>query len=301
MEKTRVVPTVINSANEHRSKMLKLLKDKCLFLHDTGKPFVLVKSGSSYKLESGIFNARAVKGGFGTKDISFIKKVKKYIVDNDIADKFIGTDYQAKKIEYIEVKDFSDGEVISDLVEIDIDKAYWETAYLLGVVDRRIYKQGLAVDKKVRLAALGSLAKITERWVFDGKEMKKAKNERSYATENIWFAICRRVADAMQECVKIAADDFVFYWVDGIYIRNKPNVLGEVMQCLNKWGYQSKSKNVRDVVFTGTHFVVQGLVDEDKREFTYPSAKREKVGTVRQYNEDLKLKQLAEEIFICKK
>lgn len=286
-------PPVLDSGDA-KSPRVYALKEKALFMYTNKKPFVLTKTGSSYKLVGDVFSARAVRGGFSIQEIKFIKSVKKYIMDNDIADKFIDTDYLAKKIFYIDTKDYVEGEIINDVVEIDINRAYWETAYLMGVISKSIYVRGLEIDKRVRLACLGTLAKRTEEWVFDGNKFFKRKEKRSYETENIWFAICRRVSDVMQECVKIAGDDFVFYWVDGIYVKNNAESIGRIMQCLNKWGYESKTKYIKEIVFHNNHFTVNGIVKGDERQFNY---RQEDIGSIKKHNEDIRLAELARSIF----
>ena len=288
-------PPIINDATTHSSQLLQLLKSKCLYMYETGKPFVLIKSGGTYTLTSNYFNSKAINRGvgFSTKDLHFIKKVKQSVIKSKISDKFMEEDYQSKKIDYINVKRFAVGEVMSDLLEIDITTAYWETAYMLGIIDKVIYKEGFRVNKKVRLAALGTLAKKTDTWVFDGKRMKTLPTVRNY-TENLWFAICKRVSDVMGKAVKIAGSDFVFYWVDGIYIKNNKETLGKIVSYFSSCGYECKINAIADIVFTGNEFEVRGVKEEDLRVFTYPQTNKK--NTIQKYNENLRLKKLAEEL-----
>jgi hypothetical protein len=290
---------IIADIDKTRSERIKLLKHKCLYLYNTGKPFFLIKTGNTYQLKSDYFNAKAVGGNFTTQDLHFIKSVKNYVLKNAIGAKLAGVDYNTKDINYIEVKDFAAGEVIKDVVEIDIDHAYWETAYHLGVIDKSIYKKGLKVSKKVRLAALGTLARRTETWVYSNKRMNKLPDIRSRTTENIWFAICKRVSDVMGLALNAVKEDFVFYWVDGMYIRNNINAVAKVMGVFNEWGYEVKSKLIHEIVFTDFGFKVFGVKKDDEREFTYPVKNRKR--TIRRYNEDLRIKKLAEEILLNKK
>lgn len=286
---------ILNSANNRAS--VKMLKDKCNFLYQTGQPFVLVKTGSSYRLDSGMFKQTAVKSGFTPDDLNFIKRVKKYIIDNDIPDRFVDVDYLDSKIDYIDVGVFESGVVLEDLLEIDINGAYWETAYILGVISKPIYERGKELDKKVRLASLGSLAKKKDVWIYDGKKMKR-EVIRSYQTENIWFAICKRVSDVMQEAVKLIGSEFVFYWVDGIYIRNDKSLLGSLISLFASYGYETKVKSIHSVVFKDTSFDVYGVKEGDHREFFYPANGNK--NTIRDYNEDRRLKQLASKILLGK-
>lgn len=305
MQKTKkeFVPKVIDSINSVQSNRLKVLKEKSLFLYDTGKPFTLVKSGNTYELRSSYMNAKAFREGFTAFDLRFVKSVKQYVLNNDIAGKFIDVDYQDKRIHYIEVKRFEVGEVIDDLIEIDIDRAYWDTAYILGIISKGIYNAGLSpkISKVVRLAALGSLARKTETWVFDGKKMNKVASDESkgtFGTNNLWFAICKRVSDVMQDAVMQAGDDFVFYWVDGMYIRNNSYAMAKIMSCFNSWGYESKSRFIKEVTFNPKGFTVQGVLKDDVREFSYPMSDKT---TITEFLEDERLKKLAEDIMFKKK
>lgn len=292
-------PSIITDEIDNKSRRVKALKDRCLFLYGTSRPFVLKKSGTSYTLDSAIFKSRAVRAGFTPEQISFIKRVKNYVIKNDIADKFIDVDYQARKINYIQVKEYGEGEIINDIVEIDVNHAYWVTAYAMGVIDKSIFERGEDIDKRVRLACLGTLAKKTETWRFDGKVMAKRQEERSHSTENIWYAICRRVSDVMNECVKIAGDDFVFYWVDGIYIKNNAVTMQKVLQYFAEQGYETKMKPIPEIAFHKNKFVVSGLHVTDKRDFSF--GKTIMSNSVTKYNEDLMLSELAKSLFNKKK
>lgn len=283
--------------SENKSCAVKRIKDKCNFLYEIGKPFVLTKSGNTYSLDSAMFKQNAVRGGFTPDDLNFIKRVKKYIIDNDIPDKFVEVDYLDKPIHYIAVSVRDSGVVLEDLLEIDINGAYWETAYILGVISKSIYERGKEVDKKVRLAALGSLAKKKDVWIYDGKKMRR-EVIRSYQTENIWFAICKRVSDVMQEAVKLIGKDFVFYWVDGIYIHNDKSLLGSLISLFASYGYETKVKGIHSVVFKETSFDVFGVKEGDHREFFYPV--KGKKNKIKDYNEDKRLKKLASEIILGK-
>lgn len=156
-----------------------------------------------------------------------------------------------------------------------------------------------AVGKIVRLAALGSLARKTERWVYDGRMMRKLPTEANYATQNIWFAICKRVSDVMGQAAKIAGDDFIFYWVDGIYIKKNAKKKKAIQDYFASVGYTSKTCVIPKIEFNDYSFIIPAFDGKDKREFTYPAGNR--IKSIRQYNEDLKLKDFAEEFYLGKK
>lgn len=292
---TSANPEILRS-DSHDSPRLKIFKDKCSYLYKFGKPFTLTKSGSTYELQSEYLNEKAVKGRFAPSAMNFVKKVKKYIVDNDMAVKFIEKDYKGMDIRYIEVGDYAEGEVIEDIALIDIKAAYWQTAKNLGIIDERLFKQGMNMDKITRLASLGSLAKTKDVWRFDGEYMVLAKTERSYATENLWFAICKRVSDVMQRISKEIGKDFIFYWVDGIYIKNKPELRHKISDIALEFNYEITTKLVNRVEFKHNSFSVYEGIGENTvpKEFSYCVGKDRSI--IDKYIEDQQLLKIANDI-----
>ena len=49
--------------------------------------------------------------------------------------------------------------------------------------------------------------------------------ETSDDTKHLWFNICYELGKIMTESMKIAKDSFIFYWVDGIYVKDKPTAM----------------------------------------------------------------------------
>lgn len=281
------------------NKRINILKEKAKWLHDVGKPFKLIKSGNSYELKSGFWNETASRSGFTFKDLRFIKSVKQYVEKYGIAVDFIDKDYKAERIDYIKVGSFKPGETLTDLVCVDVDYAYWQTAYNLRIISKGIYERGLKEDisKVVRLAALGSLAKNKTIWDFDGKVFKREAVINSKTTENLWFAICKTVGDMMASISREVGDDFVFYWVDGIYIKDKSRALNKVLNAFKERHYGTKIEHVQWVKFEDDGFWVKGDVKDDPKHFDYTLVKSEKA--MRRYSElaeEKRLLDLANEV-----
>lgn len=269
----RVKSLNVIEGSTSKSIRVNVLKDKCEYLYRLGHPFYLTKQGSTYELESEIWNTKAFRSGFKTEELNFIKSVRHYIDKNGIGAEFCERDYQGRPIRYISVGAFKPGEELMDLVCVDINGAYWQTAYRLGVLPKYLYRKGLRVDKRVRLAALGSLAKTRSVWRFDGKELRKLPVERS-PLENVWFAICAEVAELMVEVQRgVGQRDFVFYWVDGIYVRNRPEVVNKVVSLFLKHGYTSKFEIVPYIKFSERGFKVGNVMGEKEKVFCYSMGK----------------------------
>ena len=169
---------------------------KALRLAKLNEEFKLIKVNNTFQLESAYFGKSISKRStrISPVELGFIKKVKNYVMNNHIYINFTTNFYSPTDIRYINVKKRPSGTVIDDVIEIDIDEAYWKTAFILGVINEEIYKQGSKqnkdISKSTRLIALGSLAKKIDEYIYKGNKMIKHQQIRSELTENIWYSIC---------------------------------------------------------------------------------------------------------------
>ena len=300
------MPILATDANSAQ----KVLMQKADFLYKTGQPFKVIKSGGSYQLTSKVWNTAGRKSDsmFEPKDMNFIKSVKYYVEKNNIDLKFIDKIYSAKDVRYIDVNPkFINGEVISDVVCIDIINAYWQTAYMLEIISEDVYRKGLTFNKIVRLASLGSLAKQTITWEFDGKKMVNHKPKLN-PHQNLWYSISKRVSDVMMEARKVVGKDFIFYWVDGIYIPNKPELITKVNAVFLKYGYKSLMESIIKIEFNKMDFKVYPLdapADKDHKQFSWMVGSGEKDRgknqPITKWIEDKRLLKIANEIIYGKK
>ena len=298
MEKKKT-PNILQSDSDKRVRV-QAVKDKSKFLYHSKIPFSLVRSGSTYEIKSALWNDKAFISSFLPEEVTFIRSVKHYVLKNHIADSILETDYKALKIDYIRVNNYQDGDMIEDVMEIDVNAAYWQTAYNMGLISAAIYKRGLEINKIARLASLGSLAKVTEEWVFDGEKMELKPPMSSFATENIWFAICKRVSDIMNKAVAAAGKGFVFYWVDGIYVKNDAETISRLIQYFSSIGYEVKMSPVANIKFRGDGFDVQGAIQGDVKNFCYPIAKTKNRNIVSRLIEHQRLSVIAHELLYGK-
>lgn len=275
------------------------IRSKTEFLYGRKTPFRYVRTGNSYELYSSVWNCKSFRKGFTSEDLQFIKKVKRQAKNPDIIIKYIDKDYQANPIEYIKVNEnIKVGDRFDNVICVDINSAYWVSAFQLGIIDEEIYQKGKKINKIVRLAALGSLAKKTETFEFDGERMIKKTVERSYETENLWFAICDKVGSLMSKLSKRIGNDFITYWVDGIYFVNTPENYKIITETFKNEGYACKIEQVSSIVFNQSDFVITGATEIDKKVFCY-AIERNKAkvkGAITRYLEEKELVKKANKI-----
>lgn len=262
----------LSKQEEMKRQVFSVSKDQLVskshFLYINKLPFTFVSSGSSNELYSYAWNFKSLDKSFDIKNMNFVKKVKKYAIDNEVALKFLSYDYRDLDIQYIKIKDkVKEGDVFEDVCCLDIKNAYWQTAVLMGVISNELYEEGLSKDKVTRLASLGSLAKRKDVFKFDGETYKLVETIRSVETENIWFGICKRVSDIMQELVALLGDDFVFYWVDGIYFKRSDENIKKINDFLDNCSYECKFEDVSKIEFFKDQFKVYSKLGRSSKSF----------------------------------
>lgn len=261
------------------------------YMSDHKIPYTLSSCNGKYSLKSDFVTERMYERGewLIPPILGFVNKMNGYMKKNAISARFT-QQYFEKDIVYMEAPKKPAGTILYDLIEIDIDEAYWKTAYKLGVLSDELYTmEGLREKieeyrlenkwlkedtekllKRARLVALGSLAKKTVHYEFRGHQMLRAFTEHKYETENIWFTVCKRVSDLMLEIMSQLGSECIFFWVDGIYVRNTPENVSQVENIIHRYGYNSKKKPIHRIEYQERIFTVfEDEAGERKRIFNY--------------------------------
>ena len=237
----------MNNTQAHHQELL----EKQKFLIDMDEEYTIKVVNGNYELISKIFTHKTFKKSQYTIDeLKFIKSVRSYINKNKIYDKphFADNQIFADEVHYVRVARVPMFQKFENVCEVDIDQAYWETAYQLGIISDEIYVAGSKgnISKKARLTSLGSLAKKKYNYKFKGDKLLEMTVDKEELLENLWFTICKRVSDVMTQVIQSLNGDFVLYWVDGIYFKNTSENVAKVMQVFIENGYNSKFKKRRN-------------------------------------------------------
>ncbi len=155
------------------------------------------------------------------KGLHFIKTLKDYIKNNDIKYNFnLKIPYMAFNMNLKNSVNYK-----KDLYEIDLKGAYWQMFNRHFNISKELYNEGLKVDKKIRLMALGSLAKRVNRFNYSGNNLVSNENIKSIETEGIFFKCAYETDLIMRNLINsIAKENYIFYWVDAIFFRGEKNV-----------------------------------------------------------------------------
>lgn len=235
--------------NEIRSAITDCLKKK--------RPFTVIFQNETVSFQSKWGSGTTRQNRYSIDDINFIKSVKHYIVKNELYIPYLNFKIPGDgKVKYFQYSSsLKANQKIKNVINVDLSGAYWEAAYKLGLISDVIYQKGLTVDKFVRLTAIGSLAKKVYKLEYDGKRQKKKEVISSELTECLWDVICMQVSNVLQDAANAAGKDFIFFWVDGIYIRTA--ALKSVEKCFKKHGYKFKiDTSISSIETTQKHLFV---------------------------------------------
>ena len=264
----------VRQMKEKNHAQRQAMRNRIKYLAERDENYVVKVINGNYELISELFKRQSFKKGIYTpKELQFIQKVKKHIVQNEV---YMRPEFEeqffASDVHYMKAMKVGVGRKFTNVVEIDLDEAYWKTAHIFGIIDDETYSLGKkgTISKQARLTALGSLAKRVYYYQFKGKEVIERREETNELLENLWFTICKRVSDVMHEAIEALGDDFIFYWVDGIYLVNTPENIAKVMHIFTQYGYNTKIRNINQIYFHAKGFAVNDF-GTSIREFNYPN------------------------------
>lgn len=199
------------------------------------------------------------ESSFKPSELSFIKSVKHFIIKNETY-KAVREKYKrgiaGQRIKYFSYnKSCKPGDYHENVREYDLKNAYWLKTFALNLIDEHLYQKGLTVSKKSRLAAIGSLAREKKVIEFDGVTQHDRPPLVSRKTRFLWNVISYEVGKVMFEASKIAGDDFLFFWVDAIFVKGKS--ADKIEKLFKKARFECSSTNCEWVKFEGNKITVK--------------------------------------------
>jgi hypothetical protein len=188
---------------------------------------------------------RSIESRLPNKHLAFINKVKRY------AEKVTAVP-PPPKVQAIK-RYFERPGKYTDVYEVDLNSAYWEIAYKRGYISPEIYQEGnardkegcLIIPKKVRLIALGSLAKVSRLDIWDTKRSEYTRSHRIIGDPNQrdkFFDVAAQVNRHMKTA-GVLCEKPLFFWCDAMFTGSEKDVL-TVQDYFNRMELPSKIKKI---------------------------------------------------------
>lgn len=126
---------------------------------------------------------------------------------------------------------------------VDLTSAYARVLYKSKVITLALYEKLTSkIDKEDRLAAVGFLGTKKSRVYY--KEGEYIDTEVVKGELSDWFFYCCWVTGEVMEIARnMAGEDFMFYWVDGIAVKNDDKAI-EILEYIRSLGYPAKIEEV---------------------------------------------------------
>jgi len=205
-----------------------------------GVPFELYSSNETSKLINLKLGIKYFTGDpISSKELGFVNtmrvRLKKRIEDLNVT-----VPKKYRKPQYFRLGPITPDEKYTDVIEIDINNAYWQTARIVNLIDEETFQLGLTKSKKSRLAGLGQLGKRQAVFHFDGFRMRRKADRVDKVNEYVWNQICLKTTNTLNDISENCP--FILYWVDAMFVQKKH--AAAVKRMLKNAGYMYKTKKI---------------------------------------------------------
>jgi hypothetical protein len=239
--------------------------------------YVLKHGTYTTSIEHSMGTIKLMLNNFNNRVFCASQMVKKDCKNSELGQKIMNTTHFKKnydsnpKIENV---------VYDNCFNIDLSSAYAYCLFNNGLITKKTFNYLLKLPKMERLTSVGMLATSHVKYFYKGGECVDFKPFRE-PTAQIFFHLIDEINYLMQDIKWILGNDFIFYWVDGVFI--KPSVskkkIQDVENLLTNLGYKYKYEKVErfSVNRIQDKVIVEMMKnDESKRyEFTTGQSGRE--------------------------
>ncbi len=157
------------------------------------------------------------------------------------------------------------------VLNLDITSAYPYCLFINKLISLDTFNYLMALPKNERLPAIGMIAKKSV-WIDYQKGKATTWDVKTGEYANIFFFVIQQITDLMAWAADIAGDDFLFYWVDGIFL--KPTISKKKLQQITgifaEQGYYYKYENVKNfsVVRENDKLYINMIKNGDEKPYT---------------------------------
>ena len=192
---------------------------------------------------------------FSYQELNLFVEIRKEVRFNIEQKKLLLPNYTSKDIGYylfsnkIHMAKETGRVEFNDVMEFDIRKAYYMAAYKLKYISEEFYLRCIELPKTTRLRLIGSIATSKTTFCYKkGKMVGEPTKKEDIDLRKAWFNICKYVDTCMRELRQLMGEDFLFYWVDGIYCRNNPKIDQYLMYMNLKYHFDFEYRQVEKIV-----------------------------------------------------
>lgn len=237
---------------------MKKAKDKTLLYRDVETVKKIVQMYKDMKLDFCIKNSsystiietetnqvRFITNNYSNAVFMAAQKIKSDVTKSDLGKSIMAGHYATAN--YDSANGQPDGKW-DKIINIDITSAYATCLLNSKLISKETYLFLQKIPKTERLPAMGMLAR--NQLIINFEKGEPISNERFTAdTAQIFFYIISEINKMMQTVMQMAGDHFLFYWVDGIFLKQDIPVklLDQIENVFLHKNYAVKYESVKDL------------------------------------------------------
>jgi len=268
------------------TKRVTLLNDgrgKASQLRRRGRAHTISYTANTTRIEAEGVVYMCSENPLPVKWLHFIKEVRDYATSLD-PDKYPKVKHNPGSVAYFRFKNIYQKEY-RDVMEIDVNGAYWQIALKSGYINDYLYGKGLEAPKKVRLVALGALA--TRRKVFrycpqseTYQHLPQQYTEAQDRIRSYFFDVAATLGEIMST-VSGVYNGVLFFWVDAFFTQQSE--AQNIVSALRAHDLEVKFKEIEKIIVkpraSGARMVLCHMKERDfmgdqiVKPFTIPGPK----------------------------
>ena len=207
--------------------------------------FCIKNSSYSTVIETATNQVRFITNNYSNAVFMAAQKIKADVTRSELGQAIMKGTYSTNN--YDSANGQPDGKW-DKIINIDIASAYANCLLNSGLISQETYKFVQKIPKTERLPAMGMLAR--NQLIINFEKGKATTHERFTAeTAQIFFYVISEINKIMQQVMALAGDYFLFYWVDGIFMKQDIplKLLDEIETVFLNKKYDVKYESVKDL------------------------------------------------------
>jgi hypothetical protein len=178
----------------------------------TGQKFSVEISNYTISVKCEALNMRFITEERSKKTFLAYQRLKRDVLSSKIPK------IASEQLQYFH-HNFTQSANYNKVINIDLKNCYASMLFRRGVISAKSYKLLCDLDKQERLASVGMLAAKKYVFDYDNGEIVKTRQDIS-PYENFFYFAVKETQSLMRRLRLIAGEEYLFTWVDGIYIKN---------------------------------------------------------------------------------
>ena len=247
-------------------------------MNDQFSEYEMTVTTSSIRIESGSEKYLFMEDTGNLRPVFYHNQIKKQIGD-------IHADIEKNAIFY----DFSKSRKLPEKCFcVDINSAYLTVLKNEKLIDQKLFAQILLQTKKGsrkmdRLKAIGLFASNKITMKVENGEIKNVKTQENPQNWVFWLC-CQKTTEAMINVKNELLKDFLFYWVDGIFLKDNPE---KAVEILKEMGFNSKIEHISELKNHGKYLSYKK--DGKKKMLFLPKNNAGEIRKIKNENQIIKL------------